>query len=182
MKKRIFTLLFGIVVLFSAPLALLAADGQMYTTVNIWYEKPMKIPSTNYHKGAMLPVGTKVRLEDVETKRIVFTDEHGGKYRIICYLKHHNVPGPQLAQKLFSEKNPMAKGGAFSTLTNKEKQNVKGGTIAVGMSKKAVIMAYGYPPTVQTPTTESNSWTYWKHRWDTMIVTFTNGKVSNIKD
>ncbi len=47
-----------------------AAEGQYYTKINIWYEKPSKIMSTNYHKGAMIPVGTEVEIEKSNAKKI----------------------------------------------------------------------------------------------------------------
>ena len=38
------------------------AEGRdYYLKVNIWYERPNKIESTNYHKGAMLKVGKKFK-------------------------------------------------------------------------------------------------------------------------
>ncbi len=162
------------------------ADGEMegktaYTAVNIWYDHPMKIWSTNYHAGAMLPVGTKVTIDEVSRKAITFTEESGGTYRVLIKLKHNNVPAPQLAKRLFSTKNPMAKGGKYSKFTKKERNNIENGTIAIGMSKEAVIMAYGYPPTVRTHNIKQNSWTFWKNRWVTRVIRFKNNKVSNIQ-
>lgn len=62
-----------------------------------------------------------------------------------------------------------------------ERKNIKNGTIAVGMSKDAVVMAYGYPPSHKTPTLDSNMWTYWRDRFRRVFVYFENGKVVNIK-
>jgi hypothetical protein len=49
------------------------------------------------------------------------------------------------------------------------------------MSKDAVVMAYGYPPSHKIPTLDSNMWTYWRDRFRRVFVYFENGKVVNIK-
>lgn len=159
-----------------------SGGGTLYTQVNIWFEKPMKIPSTNYHVGAILPVGTKVTVDDVEDNKVEFTDANGTKYRIVAIIKHNNVPGPALKDRLFGPDNPMAEGGKFSKFSKTEQEQIRFGDIAKGMSKDAVIMAYGYPPTIRTPTTDAPSWTYWKNRWVTRIVRFAeDGTVLDIQ-
>lgn len=76
----------------------------------------------------------------------------------------------------------MADGGKFSKFSKDEQEQIRLGTIKKGMSKDAVIMAYGYPPTIRTPTTDASSWTYWKNRWVTRIIRFgEDGKVSDIQ-
>ncbi len=55
------------------------------------------------------------------------------------------------------------------------------GTVNIGMSKDAVIKALGYPPEHKTPNLEGNEWRYWKNRYGTMLVSFTDGKVSGMK-
>ena len=156
-------------------------EGQvMYTMTNLWYEKPMKILPL-FHKGTILPVGTKVTLGDMNSKAIKFTREDGMEFRVYS-RKYYKLTGPEMAERLFSKKNPMAKGGKFHKFSKMERQQIKLGQIKKGMSREAAIMAYGYPPTHANPDIESNTWNLWKNRWDKMIVTFSNGKVSHIKD
>lgn len=155
-----------------------AAGTEQYTQVNIWYEKPTKILSTNYHVGAILPAGSKIKLGEVETKSIRFTDANGTEYRIICELKFNNVPGPELAKRLFGASDPMAKGGKFEKFTKDERDFIKAGYVREGMSRDAVLMAYGYPPTIRTPDVSQSIWTFWKNRWVTEIARFDeSGKV-----
>lgn len=148
-----------------------------YTQVNIWYERPMKILDTNYHKGAIIPVGTKVTILKTSGKAIVFTDKHGVKYRIIHKARHNKVAVPVTLERMFSRKNVMAKGGKFHRFTKEEQNNIRAGVVSVGMSREAVLMAYGYPPTIRTPSIKMGTWTYWRNRWVTEIVQFANGKV-----
>jgi len=154
----------------------------VYTQANIWFEKPTKIPSTNYHVGGMLTAGTKVTVDEVSEDEVSFTDAGGTKYRINVVIKHNNVPGPQLAERLFAAQDPMAEGGKFSKFSKEEQEQIRSGSIAKGMSKDAVLMAYGYPPTIRTPSTNDANWTYWKNRWVTRIVRFDDsGKVAEIQ-
>lgn len=172
--------LFTLLISFNAA-AEFKEGATLYVQTNIWYEKPMKIIATNYHVGSILAVGTKVTMEEISKKRIIFTDENGQKYRIIIKLKHNNVPGPKLAGRLFSETNVKDKGGKFHSFSKDDQENIIAGYVSKGMSKEAVLMAYGYPPTIRTPSTEGNIWTYWKNRWVTQIIRFKDGKVSEIQ-
>ena len=80
-------------------------------------------------------------------------------------------------RQYFTENNPMGEGGAFGSLTAEEQKNVMAGEIAVGMSKTAVVMAYGYPPSHKTQSLMLDKWTYWKNRFKTRIVYFSDNQV-----
>lgn len=156
-------------------------EGQaLYTQTNIWYEKPMKIFPL-FHRGAILPVGTKVTLGDMNNKALKFTREDGMEFRMYS-RKYYNMTGPEMADLMFGKNNPMAKGGKFHKFSKMERQQIKLGVLKKGMSRKAAIMAYGYPPTHVNPNIESDTWQLWKSRWDKMIVNFQNGKISSIQD
>jgi len=153
-----------------------------YTQVNIWFEKPKKIYGTNYHVGAIIPVGTKVKIKDVRSSKLIFTDEkHDTVYAIINKKKHNNISIPELLDKWFSKQDVMAPGGKFSKFTEKEQKAIKSGIIEVGMSREAVLMAYGYPPTIRTPSLDTDRWTYWRNRWITQVADFKDDKVSNFR-
>lgn len=158
-----------------------STEGQtLYTQTNIWYEKPMKILPL-FHKGAMLPVGTKITLGDMNSKALKFTREDGMQFRIYT-RKYYQMTGPEMAELLFGKSNPMTKGGKFHKFSKMERQQIKLGQIKKGMSRQAVIMAYGYPPRHVNPSIEADTWQLWKSRWDRMIINFENNKVSHIKD
>ncbi|HUJ17937.1 MAG TPA: hypothetical protein VL197_08080 [Nitrospirota bacterium] len=177
-----------------------------FTTANIWYEKANDIPSTNYHKGRMLPIGTmvtKVSIRDghasgrvsqssVLAKKpdsmivpmdITFEDEHGEKF-VITFLKKHassTMTVRDYFRQYFSREDPLREGGPVQQLTDAEKENVKNGVISIGMSKEAVLMAYGYPPSHRTPSIEDDHWIYWISRVSQKEVFFADGKVVQIK-
>ena len=49
---------------------------------------------------------------------------------------------------------------AMKGFSKKERNAVKRGFLVGGMSKEAVLMAYGYPPEHRTPSLDSNDWTF----------------------
>ena len=65
-NKMMFLLLISALFLAFPAMAAEQVNGKtFYTTANIWYEEPDQIESTNYHIGAILPVGTKVKITEV---------------------------------------------------------------------------------------------------------------------
>ncbi len=160
------------------------AKNEFYTAANIWYKHPREIRSVNHHRGAILPVGTKVTIEDVSRRAIAFLDQKGTKYRLVLVRKYTG-PGftvQDLFRQYFTETDPLGKDGAFSRLTEQEKNAVRTGRIAQGMSKEAVLMAYGYPPSHMTPSTDGDVWKYWTHKFRAYLVFFSNSKVVEIRE
>ena len=152
----------------------------LYTQVNIWYEKPMKILPL-FHKGVMIPAGTKVTLGDTNRKALVFTREDGMRFRIYSY-KYYQMHGDEMAALIFGKDNPMAKGGKFHKFTKMEREQIKRGKLKKGMSREAAIMAYGYPPTHVNPDVNADTWQLWENRWNRLIVYFKNNKIDQIQD
>ena len=158
-------------------------NKDFYTRINIWFEVPSNFLSTNFHKGVVIPIGTKVKIRSYGGINIKFvTENDGATYTLIHARKHSNIKLKELFHRYFSEENVMAEGGEFSKLTKDEQENIKEGEIAEGMSKEAVLMAYGYPPTHKTPDLTSNVWTYWKSRAEKILVHFKDGVVENITE
>lgn len=157
--------------------------GKIYfTSTNIWYETPDKIPSTNYHKGTKLPIGTKVKIISVENRKIQFIPvDTSLTFTIVHQRKHTRIKLKELFDRYFSKKDILEQEGYFHNLTEKEKECVNNGTISPGMSKVAVIMAYGYPPSHKTPLLSSDLWHYWHSRFEMVDVHFKNNKVYKIE-
>ncbi len=180
---------------FSARAAEQVSGKTFYTTANIWYERRSQIESTNYHRGSILPTGTKVKIAEVCDGAttsynstldariwepfIRFDDESGQSYKLVFRPRHsrEGMTVWDLFGQYFSENNPMVEGGAFKSLTAEEQKSVMAGEIAVGMSKTAVVMAYGYPPGHKTPSLKLDKWIYWESRVKTKTVCFSDDKV-----
>ena len=153
-----------------------------FTAINIRYEHPERIYTTNYRVGAMIPVGTKVTMGEIRSRRIHFSTEKGEF--TIEFVKKHSKPKLSLMDvfnQYFSRENPLRENGPFSEFTVSEQGNIRKGKIAVCMSKSAVLMAYGYPPSHRTPSLDSDIWRYWESRLQKWRVFFQDGKVMEIQ-
>ncbi|MCU0856882.1 MAG: hypothetical protein MUC65_00570 [Pontiellaceae bacterium] len=173
MKKRTIT---GAAMVFSALFmtaaqAEVAVGGDYFTQVNIWYEKPEKIQSTNFHTGEILPIGTPVKMLKIEGNSIQFRNEKGVNFTLIYNPKHSTGTIKDYLEKMFSEKS-ILEGKEYKKLSKTEKDNISKGIVAEGMCKSAVLMAYGYPPSHKTKSTDLNTWIYWLSRFKTTEVTF----------
>jgi hypothetical protein len=150
-----------------------SAGGKIYTAYNMWYEigKEEVMWTINYKTGTMIPAGTEVRDVKVKKSEIFFTTVEDKKKFIVNFnAKFHPGKTPEnYANMMFSEKD-------FDQLTKGMRQTdidgINEGVIMVGMIKKAVIVAYGYPPEHKTPDLDSNVWTYWLNRFTSTTINF----------
>ncbi len=153
-----------------------------YTRVNIWYESPKKIPSSNYHKGTLLPVGTKVRMISMGNRKIIFRPKGSEEdFVIVQQRKHSIITLKALFDRYFSKKDPMAPGSEFHQYTTLEQKNIEAGNVVIGMRRNAVLMAYGYPPSHKTPNLGNNVWHYWYARIHQVTIHFKRDNVSKIE-
>jgi hypothetical protein len=150
--------------------------GTYYTQVVMHYEKNVH-PTTNYQVGAMIPVNTPINLLEINEKTIDITVNGGQKITVKNIAKHTGDNTVQAFNKLFNRQKVNL--DQFSAL---EKEHIASGTVAVGMSKKAVTTAIGYPPITQTASLNADTWVFWRHRFNTFKVNFKNGRVSDIVD
>jgi hypothetical protein len=155
-------------------------DPQLYTAYNIWYEQPTRIWSTNYQKGTLLPAGTAITRVKSSKKAITFTEvETDVTYTLVFVRKHHPGKGvPDIYERFVTDKNFEELTAGFS---KSEVDAIKAGEVVNGMSKEAVLVAFGYPPEVATPKTSSNRWQYWRHRFASRVVNFSEGKVASME-
>ena len=152
------------------------AQSKLYTACNLWYEKPDRMYSTGYQKGAMIPAGTEVTDVNRSSRKLEFV-AGGTKYSIEFMAKHNpGVTADQWIDRVLTSRNFAA---LTSGMTGAEIKAIKEGKVQVGMSKKAVLVSVGYPPETGTPSTDSDTWKYWRDRFRNYLVQFSGGKVSN---
>lgn len=181
--RRVFLIVLGVFLLASFVYAADVSAGTYYTKVNIWYEDPMKIPSTNYHRGAVIPFGSKVKIIDQVKEKIKFTvdDQPGVTFTLVNIRKHSLVEADELCKQYFAQDDPRS-GKDFSKFSPKEIRNIEEGALEEGMSREAAIAAYGYPPKHKTPVLSSNLWIYWDARPIRKLVTFKDNKIFKIEE
>lgn len=148
-----------------------------YSQVGIHYEKGRHL-TTNYSVGIFMPVNTAVKLVEFGRKNFIVTDlKTGEQIDFVNVPKHTNWTLVESFDKLFGpEKVSLLKFNAA------ERSAIENGEVTEGMSKDAVIVSRGYPPSHETPSLKRDQWKYWKNRWDTIIVKFKNDHVVSIKD
>ena len=145
----------------------------LYTQVSMWTEKGVVI-ATNYSRGELVPVNSKVIIEGTSSNTITF--KYDNKEFVIKNIPAYtkvDVSG-LLARTFAKEKIELTK---FSDNVQKD---ILAGRSVLGMTKKQVLMSRGYPPAHQTPSLENDSWKYWENRFYTIIYQFKNDKLVNI--
>lgn len=148
-----------------------------YTQFAMRYEKAVHL-TTNFRRGALIPVNTKVKLQKITAKTIeVEIDGMPKPLLIKNVIKHTGDTTVQAFDKYLSFKKINLR--KFNSL---ERRLIKKGKVVKGMSKKAVIVAIGYPPITETMNLEADTWVYWSGRFNKFNVNFRRGKVSGIKD
>ena len=153
-------------------------EKQLYTAYNIWRMKPHNMKCINYKYGHdILSAGTKVRNVDinrdsrVNRNMITFKSEEDNRVYNIYFTKNWH-PGKTIEDY----KNLMISIKNFEELTEgmneREIKAIKNGIIVDGMSKNAVLVAYGYPPEHRTGSLYSNRWIYWRNKFVTFAICF----------
>jgi hypothetical protein len=143
-------------------------DGPpLYTAHNIWYERADRVFAINYKKGAIIPAGspaTDVRAVPGGTPVLGFTIPDLG-IRVAMHLQPKFAPGvtiEALRDRTLTQK-PWVE--LVEGLDAREVESVRGAVVPIGISKRAVLVAYGYPPEHFTPALEKGVWTYWLNRF-----------------
>lgn len=158
------------------PANIMVGDSY-YTQFVIRYEKNTHL-TTNFRRGASIPVNTPVKLLKITSKTIEVEVNDSSQALLVKNAKKHTGDDVfQAFDKLFATKKVN-----LSKFTQLERQQIESGTVAKGMRKDAVIIAIGYPPITQTMNLDSNMWVYWSGRFNRFNVHFKNGKVSSIED
>jgi hypothetical protein len=152
------------------------ADG-IFTAYNLWYEVPDRMYCLNYTRGTMIPAGSEVT--GLDSFQRAFKPNPAlrfnlagvrGYFDIYFAAKYH--PGLDFTRFF----NRLFVGQPFSELTRglslRELEAIRRGQIVKGMSKRAVLIALGYPPEHRTPQLESQTWIYWPSRFKKQRVLF----------
>lgn len=161
------------------------AKKTFYTQRNMWFG-PGKWPgmkvvyTTNYKMGPMIPVNSQVTMEASNKSQISF--HWNGNLIILRNMpKHTKTTMAQMMERYFGTKKV-----DLSRFSKLERDSIKHGYVQTGISKEAVLIARGYPPSHETPDLKADNWKFWKtqsgYYSDTVMVHFEKGKVSRIQE
>ncbi len=145
--------------------------NEYYTRYNFKYEKGRHV-TTNYWRGELIPINTKVTLVSMSKKRMVL-DIDGQTVKFVNVKKHTKRGMEAIASELLSPKKiPLNK------LSSELRSDIEEGILRLGMTKEQVLMTRGYPPRHKTPSTKANLWVYWSSKFVQRSLAFRKGKLT----
>ena len=153
-------------------------EPQLYTAYNIWRMRSHNMKCINYkHGNNILPAGTRVEKvkikwdDSLKKDMISFTTVHDNRNYNIYFTRNWH-PGKTDEDY----KNLMLTPKTFEELTEGMTENeiraIQNGMVVNGMSKRAVLVSYGYPPEHRTRSLDSNVWLYWSNKFRNFPVCF----------
>lgn len=158
-----------------APPAIVPAKGQDYFTRFTFHEEKNEYSTTNYSRGAVVPINTPVKLVSMSGSKLVLRRlDTNQEIKVANEEKYtgKSIPGIA-AMMLAAEKTPLEK------LPEEVATAVKNGDLRKGMTKELALMARGYPPVHETPSTDGDKWVYWSSRFVKLTIIFSNGRLSD---
>ncbi len=136
------------------------AGKEYFTRYTFAYEDD-EWPTTNYRRGAIIPINTKVTFvgygKDGFTLKFADSDVVLKVENVEKYSRRSVV---QVAKEMLSE-TPTA----IEKYGKDMEAAIKSGTLRLGMTKTQVLLTRGYPPGHETPSLESPLWKYWSSRF-----------------
>ena len=170
-KKRLITLsTFLSLIFFSlTATAAIPVEGKTYFTQhNLMYEKNRHV-TTNYWRGELLPINSKVDVLKIGRKKMTLKYK-GQVITILNVPKHTKKSTIEIAERMLST-SPVKVSGKFA-------KSIKFGEMRLGMTKKQVLQARGYPPGHKTISIESDVWTYWSSKFVQRRLIFENNRLT----
>lgn len=152
-----------IILYFLNQTPLYAQEQKLYLGYNLWFTNARKVLSLNPKVGKHLPAGLEIDKVRHGRNKISFRAvKLNQKFVIIFTAKYHRgVKFVEFKDQLLQPKNFQQ---LTAGLTQFEIDNIIAGTVSPGMSKRAVLLAYGPPPQHKTPNTSANTWYYWRKK------------------
>ncbi|MDP0499205.1 MAG: hypothetical protein Q7P63_03810 [Verrucomicrobiota bacterium JB022] len=149
-----------------------------YTRFTFKYEGD-EFPTTNYWRGALVPINTKVQLLEIDDDSFdLLIEETGMTVEVENVEKYSKRSVLQYAQLMLADRPT-----SLSQFPEEIQQAIQMGDPRPGMTKEQVIYARGYPPAHQTPSLKSPEWMYWYSRFNKRAFHFNaNGILSNIEN
>lgn len=157
-----------------APAKIEPVVGKDYFTRFTFHEEKNEYVTTNYSRGAIIPINTPVKLVSMSGSKLVLKRlDTNQEIKVVNEEKYTAKPITGIAAMMLSaEKTPLEK------LPDEVATAVKNGDLRKGMTKELALMARGYPPAHETPSIEGDRWTYWSSRFVKLTVIFSNGRLS----
>ncbi len=186
-RKSLLTLLglLGTLLLSGAALAADAASmvnaPGIFTLTNLHPDiTNRRLYSTNYQQDYLLPVCTQVEITKLSKKKMMFrVKDTGVEYEYLWAKKSTPTGLSENIEKYFGPTCPKAE---IAKLGKADQNGIKSGQPSIGMTRRGIVLAMGYPPEHITPNLEQDLWMYWRNKFARRSVKFGgSGKVDEIR-
>ena len=187
MQKKAIALI-GFLGIFLLSGTTLAADAAsmvnapgIYTLTNLHPDlENRRLYSTNYQQTYLMPVCTEVEITKLSKKKMLFRDKKTGvEYEYLWHKKSTPSGLNAHIEKHFGTECPQSEIDSMSKI---DQDGIKSGQPAMGMTRRGIILAMGYPPEHVTPMLDQNLWMYWRNKFARRSVRFdADGKVDEIR-
>ena len=150
----------------------------VYTAFNLWYNEKGEMTSANIQKGSILPFGTEIEFIEANTDRIIFKRVSDGQiFKLKYSLDRTLVPIEQYIRRTFvlRDKKELTIG-----IRPTIKEKISRGIVEKGMTRNEVLLAYGPPPPMRTPSETVDTWIYWTDDGVTIRVVFFGDRVIDL--
>jgi hypothetical protein len=157
-----------------APPKAEVAQGKDYFTCYTFHEEKNQHITTNYSRGSIVPINTPVKLISMAGSKLTLKRlDTGLEIKVENEEKYTKKSILEIANLMLStEKTPLEK------LPDEVASAIRNGDMRKGMTRELVLMARGYPPAHETPSTDSDRWVYWSSRFVKQTIIFVNGRLS----
>lgn len=150
----------------------------VYTAFNLWYDAEGVMTSANIQKGSILPFGTEIEFVEANTDRIIFKRVSDGKvFKLKYSLDRTLVPIEQYIRRAFVLKNKKELTIGVRPMIQ---EKIARGIVEKGMTRNEVLLAYGPPPPMRTPSETVDTWIYWTDDGVTIRVVFFGDRVIDL--
>ena len=143
-------------------------------------EEQARLYAVNFQREGLIPLCSAVELLDLDSDRLLFRNTATGK--TYQYVNHQAAaePFPAHLARYFGTN---CERDSIDAMPEIDRQGVAQGVALVGMSKRGVVLAMGYPPRHVNPSLDSNRWSYWRHRFNRVAIVFDqSGHVTSIEN
>ena len=183
--KKIGYFVFSVILLSASSLYAaeqeIKAGDTLQTLVNLHPDmQNYRLYSINYQQPGLIPMCSVVTVKKIKTKVMVF--EYKGAEFEYLYSGHTKKAGLSLQQHLAKFFGKKCDSAAVKKLSKADREGIKSGQPAVGMSKKGIIFAMGNPPAHANLDLDSKTWMYWINKFKRKAIEFDDkGIVTNVR-
>lgn len=150
----------------------------VYTAYNLWYDEDGDMRSENIQQGTILPFGTEIEFIDADTDRIRFRRVSDGReFRLNYNVNRSMIPIESFIKRLFVFKPEKELRLGVRPLIY---EKIKRGIVEKGMTRNEVLLAFGPPPAMRTPSETVDTWLYWSDEGVTRRIVFFGNKVIDV--